>query len=50
VIVNDKTLKFVGQKGKNPMVYGFKFGWTADSSGTGVGDVDGFKITKYGIE
>lgn len=53
VQVNDKDLIFQGEKTstcyKYPSLYGFKFGWTADSSKIGSGDINGFKITKDGI-
>ena len=52
VLVNDKDLIFQGQKVGNtykyPTVYGFQFSGSADSK-TGSGDINGFKITKYGV-
>ena len=51
VKVNGKDLKFQGQKVGNtykyPTVYGFELGATEDN--VGGADVNGFKITKYGI-
>lgn len=53
VTVNDKDLIFQGEKTANcykyPSVYGFYFGWTENSQ-VGSGDVNGFKITKTGIQ
>lgn len=47
VMIADKSLSFVGQKGKYPTVYGFEMRWTSDK--TGAANVNGFRITKYGV-
>lgn len=47
VIIADKSLSFVGQKGKYPTVYGFDMSNTATE--LGAANVNGFKITKYGV-
>ena len=54
VKVNNKDLIFQGQKVGNtykyPSVYGFSFGWTDVPGEVGSGDVNGFKITRDGID
>lgn len=53
VTVNDKRLSFQGQKVgstyKYPKVYGFKVSWADDQFGS-IDSINGFAITKYGIE
>lgn len=44
VVVGNKYLKIIGQKGKYPTVYGFN-----NKSPEGSFDINGFKITKYGV-
>lgn len=44
VVVDNKHLKIIGQKGKYPTVYGFK----NNEQDQGF-DINGFKITKYGV-
>lgn len=47
VVINDKSLNFVGQPGKYPTVYGFSMGQTTNA--LGAANINGFKIMKYGV-
>lgn len=47
VFINDKHLNFVGQSGKYPTVYGFVMGQS--TNGLGAANINGFRITKYGV-
>jgi len=47
VIIRDNRLNFVGQPGKYPTVYGFVMGQSTNA--LGAANINGFKITKYGV-
>ena len=47
VVIKDKSLNFIGQPSKYPTVYGFNMGWTTNA--LGAANINGFKITKYGV-
>jgi parallel beta-helix repeat protein len=54
VKINDKSLSFQGEKVKNtykyPKVYGFQAGWTKDSKLGSIDGVNGFTITRDGVD
>jgi|SRR5665647_170803 len=47
VIIRDNRFYIVGQPGKYPTVYGFEMGQSTNA--LGAADINGFKITKYGV-
>ncbi|MCO5382649.1 MAG: right-handed parallel beta-helix repeat-containing protein [Methanosarcina barkeri] len=48
VLIKNKNLDFIGEKGKYPSVYGFEF--DQSSTDASCGDINGFKIVKTGIQ